>query len=64
MFSTALVCFLGCLGDTGLIVQQRSDDVKIRLAYGGRLYAEFETLEAHPHWDYANEYVVNALVLG
>jgi hypothetical protein len=35
----------------------------IRLVYGGRVYQEHETLESHPFWDYANDYVVNALVL-
>ncbi|KAL6706806.1 hypothetical protein ACN47E_005142 [Coniothyrium glycines] len=34
----------------------------VRLAYGGRLYQDHETLESHPHWNYANDYVLSALV--
>ncbi|KAF1841014.1 uncharacterized protein K460DRAFT_196838 [Cucurbitaria berberidis CBS 394.84] len=36
---------------------------RVRLAYGGRLYQDYETLESHPHWDYANDFVLTALVL-
>lgn len=35
----------------------------IRLVYGGRVYQDRETLESHPFWDFANDYVVTALVL-
>ncbi|KAF1941796.1 hypothetical protein EJ02DRAFT_346991 [Clathrospora elynae] len=35
---------------------------KIRLAYGGRIYTDPETLEAHPYFDYANNFVLSALV--
>ncbi|KAF1915209.1 hypothetical protein BDU57DRAFT_530247 [Ampelomyces quisqualis] len=35
----------------------------IRLAYGGRIYQDRETLESHPFWDFANDYIINALVL-
>jgi hypothetical protein len=35
----------------------------IRLVYGGRVYQDHETLESHSFWDYANDYVLNVLVL-
>lgn len=35
---------------------------KIRLAYGGRLYQDYDTLESHPYWNYANDYILTALV--
>ncbi|OAL50470.1 hypothetical protein IQ07DRAFT_427374 [Pyrenochaeta sp. DS3sAY3a] len=34
----------------------------VRLAYGGRIYQDADTLESHPYWNYANEYVITALV--
>jgi hypothetical protein len=35
----------------------------VRLAYGGRIYQDRDTLESHPLWDFANDYIINALVL-
>lgn len=35
---------------------------KVRLAYGGHLYKDYETLGSHPHWNFANDYVLTALV--
>ncbi|CAO2650544.1 Nn.00g018360.m01.CDS01 [Neocucurbitaria sp. VM-36] len=35
---------------------------RIRLAYSGRLYHDHETLESNPHWNYANNFVLSALV--
>ncbi|KAH7095968.1 hypothetical protein FB567DRAFT_513874 [Paraphoma chrysanthemicola] len=36
---------------------------RIRLVYGGRVYHDNDTLESHSFWDFANDYVVNALIL-
>ncbi|CAG5156729.1 uncharacterized protein ALTATR162_LOCUS4525 [Alternaria atra] len=36
--------------------------VIIRLAYGGRVYQDSETLESQPYWDFANNFVLTALV--
>jgi hypothetical protein len=36
---------------------------RVRLVYGGRIYQDRETLEAHQFWDFANDYLINALVL-
>ncbi|KAL5120195.1 hypothetical protein ACEQ8H_001752 [Pleosporales sp. CAS-2024a] len=36
---------------------------RIRLAYGGRIYHDNETLESHVYWDFANDYIINALVV-
>ncbi|RAR07041.1 ubiquitin domain-containing protein [Stemphylium lycopersici] len=35
---------------------------KIRLVYGGRVYQEHETLESQPYWDFANNFILTALV--
>lgn len=35
----------------------------VRLVYGGRIYSDRETLESHSFWDFANDYVITALVL-
>ncbi|KAH8727648.1 Pleckstrin homology domain-containing protein [Phaeosphaeriaceae sp. PMI808] len=37
--------------------------LKIRLVYGGRVYHDNEILESHPFWDFANDFIINALVL-
>jgi hypothetical protein len=42
---------------------QLDSSCRIRLVYGGRVYHDHETLESHPFWDFANNYIVNALVL-
>ncbi|KAH4002053.1 hypothetical protein HBI26_036790 [Parastagonospora nodorum] len=34
----------------------------IRLVYGGRIYQDREVLESHPFWNFANDYIINALV--
>ena len=39
-------------------------DTKVRLAYGGRLYQDYETLESNLHWSFTNEYIITALVTG
>ncbi|KAG9186960.1 hypothetical protein G6011_10068 [Alternaria panax] len=36
--------------------------VIVRLAYGGRLYQDKETLESHSYWDFANNFILTALV--
>jgi hypothetical protein len=36
--------------------------VTIRLAYGGRVYQDSETLESQPYWDFANNFILTALV--
>ncbi|KAH7559564.1 hypothetical protein BM1_04501 [Bipolaris maydis] len=36
--------------------------VRIRLAYGGRVYHEHESLESHPHWNFDNQFVVSSFV--
>ncbi|KAF2032034.1 hypothetical protein EK21DRAFT_87639 [Setomelanomma holmii] len=36
---------------------------RIRLVYGGRVYHDHETLGSHSFWDFANDYIVNALIL-
>lgn len=41
---------------------QLSRSSRVRLAYGGRLYHDHETLESHPLWNYANEYILTALI--
>jgi hypothetical protein len=46
-----------------LTKQQLDVSSNIRLVYGGRIYRDRETLESHPFWDFANDYVINALVL-
>ncbi|KAF2833030.1 hypothetical protein CC86DRAFT_365022 [Ophiobolus disseminans] len=35
----------------------------VRLVYGGRVYHDHEILESHSFWDFANDYIVSALVL-
>ncbi|KAF1831490.1 hypothetical protein BDW02DRAFT_505090 [Decorospora gaudefroyi] len=35
---------------------------KIRLAYGGRIYHDHETIESHPHWNFGNNFILSALV--
>tara|TARA_R110002003_G_scaffold106_25_gene8935 strand:+ start:12593 stop:12739 length:147 start_codon:yes stop_codon:yes gene_type:complete len=42
---------------------QLDPSCRIRLVYGGRVYHDHEILESHPFWDFANNYIVNALVL-
>jgi hypothetical protein len=42
---------------------QLDSSCRIRLVYGGRVYHDHELLESHPFWDFANNYIVNALVL-
>jgi hypothetical protein len=34
----------------------------VRLAYGGRVYQDNETLESQPYWDFANNFILTALV--
>jgi hypothetical protein len=34
----------------------------VRLAYGGRVYHDNETLESQPYWDFANNFILTALV--
>jgi hypothetical protein len=36
--------------------------VHVRLAYGGRVYQDHETLEAQQHWNFANNFILTALV--
>jgi hypothetical protein len=43
--------------------RQLDSSSRIRLVYGGRVYQDNEVLESHPFWDFANDYVINALVL-
>jgi hypothetical protein len=43
--------------------QQLDMSSNVRLVYGGRIYQDREILESHPFWDFANDYVINALVL-
>jgi len=38
------------------------NSTKIRLAYGGRVYQDHETLESQPYWDFANNFILTALV--
>jgi hypothetical protein len=34
----------------------------VRLVYGGRIYQNFDVLESHEHWNFANNHVLTALV--
>jgi hypothetical protein len=43
--------------------QQLDMSSNVRLVYGGRIYQDRETLESHQFWDFANDYLINALVL-
>jgi hypothetical protein len=49
--------------ETLLTFGQLDPSCRIRLVYGGRVYHDHEILESHPFWDFANNYIVNALVL-
>ncbi|XP_014555359.1 hypothetical protein COCVIDRAFT_27697 [Bipolaris victoriae FI3] len=50
------------------IIEKIKDEAKldpfarIRLAYGGRVYHEHESLEAHPHWNFDNQFVISGFV--
>jgi hypothetical protein len=45
------------------LLSQLDPESSVRLAYGGRLYALYETLESHPYWNFANDYILTALVV-
>lgn len=50
------------------VIEKIKDEAKlgpfarIRLAYGGRVYHEHESLEAHPHWNFDNQFVISGFV--